>query len=97
MAGWLQNGVFKVFHSADKEKKVRILGRNKSVASFRILETFVFEKDLFVHLGKRMAGLFFLFINMLSVIISGLVTTIIRGDTVVSGSVYHYSLHCTKW
>jgi len=48
-------------------------------------------------LGEEDGRLLFLFyINMLSVI-SGLVTTIITGVTVASGSVYHYSPRNTKW
>jgi hypothetical protein len=37
----------------------------------------VFEKDLFVHLGEEDGRLVFLSINMLSVVISGLVITVL--------------------
>ena len=59
----------------------------------------MFEKDLFVALrtwGRGWPASFLFYINMLSVI-SGLVTTIITGVTVASGSVYHYSPRNTKW
>jgi hypothetical protein len=59
----------------------------------------VFEKDLVVALciwGRGWPASFLFYISMLSVI-SGLVITIITGDTVASGSVYHHSPRNTKW